>query len=101
MSLNMKFSSDSSPSIVDHILIYRTWVCQYEQIDTLSKHASLKEIRDNDYNLNITRYVSLAKEKAQIDLTANHAQLTKIEVDIKASKDRLNVYLKELGLETL
>ena len=69
--------------------------------DRYSRRVSLKDIRDNDYNLNITRYVSLAKEEAQIDLTANHAQLTKIEEDIKATKERLNVYLKELGLDTI
>ena len=69
--------------------------------DRYSRRVSLKEIRDNDYNLNITRYVSLAKEEEQIDLVANHAQLTKIEADIQESKERLNVFLKELGLETL
>ena len=62
---------------------------------------SLKEIRDNDYNLNITRYVSLAQEEPQIDLTANHALLADIDSKIKESTEKLNVFLKELGLESI
>ena len=69
--------------------------------DRYSRRVSLKELKDNDYNLNITRYVSLAQEEAQIDLAANHAQLTKIEADIAASKEKLNSYLRELGLPEL
>lgn len=69
--------------------------------ERFSRCVSLKEIKENDYNLNITRYVSLAQEEVQIDLKANHATLTEIESQIKASKDKLNVYLKELGLDTI
>lgn len=69
--------------------------------DRFSRRVSLKEIQENDYNLNITRYVSLAQEEVQIDLKANHANLTEIESKIKASKDKLNGFLKELGLDTI
>ncbi len=66
-----------------------------------SRRVSLKEIKENDYNLNITRYVSLAQEEAPVDLKANHARLMDIEEKIKDSKENLNVFLKELGLETI
>ena len=69
--------------------------------ERFSRCVSLKEIRDNDYNLNITRYVSLAQEEVQIDLAENHKQLVGIEKSIKESKDKLNVYLKELGLDEI
>lgn len=69
--------------------------------ERFSRRVDLKEIKENDYNLNITRYVSLAQEEAQIDLAANHELLTKIESDIKTSKDKLNVFLKELGLDII
>lgn len=69
--------------------------------ERFSHRVSLKEIRDNDYNLNITRYVSLAQEEKPIDLAANHALLADIEVKIKDSKEKLNGFLKELGLDTL
>ena len=69
--------------------------------ERFSRRVSLKEIKENDYNLNITRYVSLAQEEVQIDLKANHATLTEIESKIKASKDKLNGFLKELGLDII
>lgn len=43
----------------------------------------------------------LAQEEVQIDLTANHAKLSQIEADIQEAKSQLNVYLKELGLESI
>lgn len=67
----------------------------------LSKKVSLKEIQENGYNLNITRYVSLAQEEEPIDLKANHAKLTDIEARVKDSRRKLNGFLKELGLEEI
>ena len=69
--------------------------------ERFSRKVSLKEIRDNDYNLNITRYVSLAQEEEQVDLEANHERLTQINADIEKSKKELNKYLKELGLDEI
>ena len=69
--------------------------------ERFSRRISLKEIKDNDYNLNITRYVSLAQEEKPIDLAANHANLTEIEGRIKDSKEKLNGFLRELGLDII
>lgn len=69
--------------------------------ERFSRCVKLKEIKENDYNLNITRYVSLAQDEVQIDLKANHILLTDIESKIKDSKDKLNVFLRELGLEEI
>lgn len=67
--------------------------------ERFSRRVKLKEIAENDYNLNITRYVSLAQEEAQIDLAANHKLLDEIESKIAVSRQKLNGYLRELGLE--
>lgn len=69
--------------------------------ERFSRCVSLKEIKENDYNLNITRYVSLAQEEKQIDLAANHTLLIDIEFKIKDSKNKLNAYLRELGLDEI
>lgn len=69
--------------------------------ERFSRRVSLKEIKENNFNLNITRYVSLAQEEVQIDLAENHALLTNIDEKIAKSKEKLNVFLKELGLETI
>lgn len=87
-----------TPNHIDQIVeAYRT----RREKDRFSRRVSLKEIHENDYNLNITRYVSLAQEETQIDLEANHALLTSIDADIADAKAKLNVYLKELGLEEI
>lgn len=86
------------PEHIDKIVeTYRT----RSEEDRYSRRVSLKEIKENDYNLNITRYVSLAQEETQIDLAANHSKLVEIESKIKDSTDKLNVFLKELGLDKI
>ncbi|MCQ2320417.1 MAG: type I restriction-modification system subunit M [Bacteroidales bacterium] len=60
--------------------------------------VSLSEIKENDYNLNITRYVNLSKEDEQIDLGKVHAQLVEIEKKIAEAEAKHNGYLRELGL---
>lgn len=66
-----------------------------------SRQVSLQEIKENDFNLNITRYVNLSKEEEQVDLEAVTKQLKECDVRIEASRGKLNVFLKELGLEEI
>jgi type I restriction enzyme M protein len=66
-----------------------------------SRRVELEEIAKNDYNLNISRYVSTAQAEVEIDLTATHAKLVGIESEIRAGTAKHNVFLKELGLPPL
>ena len=66
-----------------------------------SRLVSLQEIKENDFNLNITRYVNLSKEEEPIDLEAVTKQLKKCDSKIEEARGKLNVYLKELGLEEI
>lgn len=59
------------------------------------------EIKDNDYNLNISRYVSTAKEEAPIDLKEVHKKLVDIDIKIENARNRHNTFLKELGLDLI
>lgn len=61
----------------------------------------MKEIEENDYNLNISRYVSTAIEEAPIDLAATHRELIEIEKRIREATAKHNSFLKELGLPDL
>lgn len=69
-----------------------------ETIDKYSYVASMDEIKENDYNLNIPRYVDTFEEEEPIDLAAVSARIAKIDEDIASIDDELAVYLKELGL---
>lgn len=67
-------------------------------IDKYSYVASMDEIKENDYNLNIPRYVDTFEEEEPIDLNAVSERIESIDKEIAALDEQLAVYLKELGL---
>lgn len=71
------------------------------EITRYSRPVSLSEIKENDFNLNITRYVNLSKEEEQIDLLEVNKQLLAIEEEIQQARNKHNEFLKELGLPPL
>jgi len=66
-----------------------------------ARRVTMEEIEENDFNLNISRYVSTAVPEPEIDLKATHEELVEAEKEIKAAKDKHNAFLKELGLPPL
>ena len=66
-----------------------------------SRRVELSEIEKNDFNLNISRYVSTAKPEKVINLAEVNQALAKTESDIKKFTDEHNAYLKELGVDLL
>lgn len=68
------------------------------EIEKYSHCATLQEIRENDYNLNIPRYVDTFEEDDEINI---HDVMSEIK-DLESKKSELdlqiNEYLKELGL---
>ena len=69
-----------------------------EDIDKFAHVASLEEIRENDYNLNIPRYVDTFEEEELINLQEVSNNIKDIEKEILAVNEDLNKFLKELGL---
>jgi len=63
--------------------------------------VSIEEIKKNDFNLNISRYISTAAGEEEIDLQAVHAELIALENTIQAARDKHNSFLQELGLPLL
>jgi type I restriction enzyme M protein len=61
----------------------------------------MAEIEKNDFNLNISRYISAAVEATDIDLEKTHDELVAIEASIVVAKQKHNAFLKELGLRPL
>jgi type I restriction enzyme M protein len=66
-----------------------------------SRRVEMAEIEKNDFNLNISRYISTAVGEAEIDLTETHSDLVGIEETIQNATARHNEFLKELGLPPL
>ena len=78
--------------------IVDTYQYRPKSIDRYARRVSMAEIAENDFNLNITRYVSVAKEDAKVDLKDVHQRLQAIDKKIAAAAAEHNKYLKELGL---
>jgi type I restriction enzyme M protein len=60
--------------------------------------ATLGEIRENDYNLNIPRYVDTFEEEEPIDVNEVMSKIQRLDEEINDIDKQLEVYLKELGM---
>jgi type I restriction enzyme M protein len=63
-----------------------------------SRRVGMDEIINNEYNLNISRYVSTIVEEEPIDLQAVNQKLLELESTLARARDTHNQFLKELGL---
>lgn len=77
--------------------IYKTFKA-FETIDKYSYAATIDEIRENDCNLNILRYVDTFEPEAPIDITAVQTEINTLESELKTVKTEMNDFLNELGL---
>ncbi len=59
--------------------------------------ARREEIADNDYNLNIPRYVDTFEEEPEIDIAAVQQEIDALEKELVEVHVRMEGYLKELG----
>lgn len=70
----------------------------YETVDKYSYVASAEEIKDNDYNLNIPRYVDTFEEEEMVDLDVVAQNISNIKAEIAEVEVQMAKYLEELGL---
>ena len=73
----------------------------YEKRQSLEKYshlATLAEIQENDYNLNIPRYVDTFEEEAPVDIKQTKQEIETLEKELFDIKKQMNNYLTELGL---
>ena len=66
--------------------------------DKYSYVSELKEMTENEYNLNIPRYVDTFEEEAEISITEVQTEITKLENELEAVQQKMQEYLKELSL---
>jgi type I restriction enzyme M protein len=69
-----------------------------KQEDRYSRPVSMGEIEKNDYNLNISRYVSTSLDEEEIDLLEVNKRLVDLDKTIAEAREKHNGFLKELGL---
>ena len=62
--------------------------------------ASLEEVAENDYNLNIPRYVDTFEEEEPVDLVAVSQELKALDKEIADTDATLADYCNQLGIDT-
>ncbi|HPJ13421.1 MAG TPA: N-6 DNA methylase, partial [Caldisericia bacterium] len=75
----------------------------YEKRITIDKYsyvASLDEVRENDYNLNIPRYVDTFEEEEPVDISAVASELKELETEIQSTDKTIAVFCRELNIPT-
>ena len=75
-----------------------TTYAERKEEDKYSHVAPLEEIKENDYNLNIPRYVDTFEEEEPIDLDELVDELEQIEKEMHEIDDKIIEYCKELGI---
>ncbi len=91
---NQNFLTDAHvDSIVDAVR-------KRETIDKYSHVAGMDEVRENDYNLNIPRYVDTFEEDEPIDLETVGRELKALEIQMKETDRVISEYCDELGIES-
>lgn len=81
---------------VDLAKIVKTYNA-FKSIDKYAYRATLKEIAENDFNLNIPRYVDTFEGEEEIDIEAVQQEIDGIEAELAKTRKQMAVYLKELG----
>ena len=78
--------------------IYSTYK-KRKDVEKFARKVSVKEIEENDFNLNITRYVDTFVEEEPVDIKANLKELAELEPELAKPEKQMVVYLKELGIK--
>jgi type I restriction enzyme M protein len=72
----------------------------YQRFETEAKYsyrATFDEIKENDFNLNIPRYVDTFEEEEEVDILAVQKEIEQLEVELASTRQEMAKYLKELG----
>ncbi|HPM38252.1 MAG TPA: type I restriction-modification system subunit M [candidate division Zixibacteria bacterium] len=70
---------------------------RYETVEKYAYRATIEEIREAEYNLNIPRYVDTFEEEEEIDIEAVQKEIDELERQLAETRAQMRAYLKELG----
>jgi len=94
------FSPNKTQSLMtdEHIQKVLDTYWRRKKLDKYSHRATPKEIRENEYNLNIPRYVDTFEPEEEIDVAALQVEINRLEGELAEVRGRMAGYLKELGV---
>ena len=67
------------------------------EVDKYAYVADFDEIKENDFNLNIPRYVDTFEEEVEIDIRAVQEEIDELDTELTQVQEQMHGYLKELG----
>lgn len=70
-----------------------------QDVDKYSHVAMFEEIKENDFNLNIPRYVDTFEEEEEIDIAAVQKEIDQVEGELAEVREKMKKYLEELGVK--
>jgi len=70
----------------------------FAEVEKYAHRATQEEIRGNDFNLNIPRYVDTFEEEEEIDIAEVQKEIDRLEVDLAEVRTKMNEHLAQLGL---
>ncbi len=73
----------------------------FEAVEKYAEVVDLKTIEENDYNLNISRYVDTSEEEEEIDIDLVLQDIRELKMKIVDNEEKLNGYLEELGFDII
>ena len=96
-----EFTSAKTQNVLEseHIEKIITTYRKREEVEKYSHRASPDEIAENDFNLNIPRYVDTFEPEAEIDVAAVQKEIVAIEAELAEVRARMAKHLKELGID--
>jgi len=90
-------STATSANVVYTLNVRRIGSPKRKTIDKYSYLASYAEIEENEFNLNIPRYVDTFEEEEEIDIAAVQQEIEQIEAKLAETQKEMNKYLEDLG----
>jgi len=69
-----------------------------KDVPKYSRSVPIEEIKDNEFNLNISRYVDTFEEEEEIDIAAVQQEIEGLEKELAEVRSKMSSYLKELGI---
>ena len=94
----MKSWSAPIPVSYTHLDVYKRQYQARQNEDKYSYVASFDEIKENDFNLNIPRYVDTFEEEELVDIDEVQRNIAHIEAELAEVQAQMKSYLEELGL---
>ncbi|MBA5850143.1 type I restriction-modification system subunit M [Clostridium sp. cel8] len=74
---------------------------EYKDVEKYASVVDLKTIEENDYNLNISRYVDTTEPEPEVDIDLVLEDIRELKLKMADSEEKLNEYLEELGFDNI